>query len=58
LQFVDSYIKIEALFANAFEEFEELQAKYDEVLVIHNNNLSTLVPTPLFDENYLVSFAI
>jgi hypothetical protein len=33
LQFDRFYkdIKIEALFANAFEEFEELQAKYDEV---------------------------
>jgi hypothetical protein len=28
---------------------------YDEVLIIHNNNLSTLVPTT-FDENYLGSY--
>lgn len=58
LQF-DSFhkdIKIEALFANAFDQYEELQANYDEVLVIHNNNLSALVPTPLFDENYLGSY--
>ena len=49
-------LKIEELFANAFEEYEELNANYDEVLIIHNNNLSTLVPSPLFDENYLGSY--
>ena len=49
-------VKIEALFANAFQEYEELNANYDEVLIIHNNNLSTLVPNPLFDENYLGSY--
>ncbi|MDG2432812.1 DUF3822 family protein [Flavobacterium sp.] len=49
-------IKIEELFANAFEEYQELKANYDDVLIIHNNNLSTLVPAPLFDENYLGSY--
>ncbi|MBC5842814.1 DUF3822 family protein [Flavobacterium sp. F-380] len=49
-------IKIEELFANAFIENNELQDSYDEVLIIHSNNLSTLVPTPLFDENYLGSY--
>jgi hypothetical protein len=49
-------LKIEDLFANAFQEHEELRATYDEVLIIHSNNLSTLVPTPLFDENYLGSY--
>ena len=49
-------LKIEELFANAFQEYEELNANYDEVLIIHNNNLSTLVPSPLFDENYLGSY--
>jgi len=52
----DKNLKIEDLFANAFEENPELNEKYDDVLVIHNNNLSTFVPTPLFDENYLGSY--
>jgi hypothetical protein len=26
---------------------------YDDVLIIHNNNLSTFVPAPLFDENFM-----
>jgi hypothetical protein len=47
-------IKIEDLFSSAFQEYQELNANYDEVLIIHNNNLSTLVPT--FDENYLGSY--
>jgi len=48
--------KIEDLFSNAFQKYEELNAIYDEVLIIHNNNLSTLVPAPLFNENYLGSY--
>ncbi|GGA87917.1 hypothetical protein GCM10008015_30630 [Flavobacterium palustre] len=52
----DKNLKIEDLFANAFEKYSELNEKYDEVLVIHSNNLSTFVPTPLFDENYLGSY--
>lgn len=49
-------IKIEDLFADAFRNHPELNETYDEVLVIHNNNLSTFVPAPLFDENYLGSY--
>lgn len=52
----DKNIKIEDLFANAFEKHPELNEKYDDVLVIHNNNLSTFVPSPLFDENYIGSY--
>lgn len=48
--------KIEDLFANAFRDYPELKDSYDEILVIHNNNLSTFVPTALFDENYLGSY--
>ncbi len=32
------------------------QESYDEVLVLHENNLATFVPTPLFDENYIGSY--
>ena len=48
--------KIEDLFANAFINYPELKDSYDEILVIHNNNLSTFVPEPLFDENFLGSY--
>nr|WP_315187752.1 DUF3822 family protein [uncultured Flavobacterium sp.] len=47
---------IEDLFADAFRDFPELKDSYDEILVIHNNNLSTFVPTALFDENFLGSY--
>lgn len=48
--------KIEDLFADAFRDYPELKDSYDEILVIHNNNLSTFVPSPLFDENFLGSY--
>ena len=37
--------KIEELFGDAFKNNPELKDNYDEILVIHNNNLSTFVPT-------------
>ena len=48
--------KIEDLFADAFHKYPKLMETYDSVLVIHNNNLSTFVPKPLFDENFLGSY--
>lgn len=48
--------KIEELFGDAFKNNPELKETYDEILVIHNNNLSTFVPTALFDEDYLGSY--
>lgn len=48
--------QIETLFSDAFKDFPELKDSYDEIVVIHNNTLSTFVPTPLFDENYLGSY--
>ncbi|TDE27562.1 DUF3822 family protein [Flavobacterium ranwuense] len=48
--------KIEDLFADAFRDHPELKDSYDEILVIHNNNLSAFVPEPLFDENFLGSY--
>ena len=47
---------ISDLYANVFHEHPELAAKYDEIMVIHSNNLSTFVPVPLFDEEYLGSY--
>ena len=48
--------KIEDLFAEAFQKYDELKASYDEVTIIHSNNLSAFVPTALFDEEYLGSY--
>jgi hypothetical protein len=48
--------KTEDLFADAFTHNPELRDSYDEIVVIHNNNLSTFVPEPLFDENFLGSY--
>ncbi len=52
----DTSIKTEDLFADAFKENLELTEKYDEIIVIHNNNLSTFVPTALFDDEFLGSY--
>ena len=48
--------KIEDLFASVFKENPELHHSYDEVVVIHSNNLSTFVPFALFDEEFLGSY--
>ena len=48
--------QIEDLFAEAFQNHRELRAHYDEIVIVHNNNLSTFVPTALFDEEYLGSY--
>ena len=48
--------KIEDLFTEAFQNFPELKSSYDEVVIIHSNNLSTFVPSALFDEEYLGSY--
>jgi hypothetical protein len=55
----DSFQKstnIEELYANVFNENPELSSKYDEIVIIHSNNLSTFVPVALFDESYLGSY--
>jgi len=48
--------KIEELFSDAFRDFPELKDSYDEIQVIHTNNLSTFVPNALFDEQFLGSY--
>jgi hypothetical protein len=53
---IDKGIKIEELFSDAFDKYPELSESYDDVMIIHNNNLSTFVPTALFDENFLGSY--
>lgn len=48
--------KIEDLFAAVFSDHPELAQQYDEIGIIHSNNLSTFVPTALFDEEFLGSY--
>ncbi len=48
--------KIEDLFASVFRENPELKHRYDEIVIIHSNNLCAFVPTALFDEEFLGSY--
>ncbi len=52
----DKTITIEELYSKAYNEHNDLRALYDEVIVLHDNNLGTFVPTPLFDEHFLGSY--
>lgn len=52
----DKSKKIEDFYASAFKEQQALQESYDEIVVLHDNNLSTFVPTALFDEQFLGSY--
>ncbi|MFM2230546.1 MAG: hypothetical protein RL607_1804 [Bacteroidota bacterium] len=48
--------KIEDLFAVVFHDHPELRNHYDEIKIIHSNNLCTFVPTALFDEEFIGSY--
>ena len=52
----DKATKVEELYARAFRENPEFNETYDEVVVLHDSNLSTFVPTALFDEQFLGSY--
>lgn len=39
-----------------FVDYPILSNPYDEVVILHNNNLNTFVPSTLFDENFLGSY--
>lgn len=47
---------IEELYGRAMHSYSELTDKYDEILLLHYNNLSTFVPTALFDEHFIGSY--
>ncbi|PWA05854.1 DUF3822 family protein [Flavobacterium psychrotolerans] len=49
-------VSIEDLFTKAINENPELSDSYDEILILHDNTLSTFVPSALFDEQYLGSY--
>jgi hypothetical protein len=53
---VQQFTKVEEHLTTAFNDIVELKDSYDEILIIHDNNLSTFVPEPLFDENFLASY--
>ena len=52
----DKTKKIEDCYEHAFFNSTDLRKSYDEVHVIHDNNLNTFVPNALFDESYLGSY--
>ena len=47
---------IEEQLWRAFVDFSNLTKSYDEVVVLHNNNLNAFVPTSLFDASFLASY--
>ena len=49
-------ITIEELFENVFNDYAILNDSYDEITIIHNNNLSTFVPIALFDNDFIGSY--
>lgn len=49
-------IPLEELYGNVFRNHAVLQERYDDVHVLHDNNLATFVPTALFDEQFLGSY--
>ncbi|WP_370480172.1 DUF3822 family protein [Tamlana flava] len=58
IEFDKQLIPLEVLdqLKHYFSTEEVLQQPFTEVKVIHDNNLSTLVPKSLFDENYLADY--
>lgn len=52
----DNPSNTEECYRKAFSENPELTYKYDEVIVLHSNNLSAFVPQALFDENHLGNY--
>jgi hypothetical protein len=49
-------ITIEELFENVFNDHAILNDSFDEITIIHNNNLSTFVPIALFDNDFIGSY--
>jgi hypothetical protein len=48
--------EIETSLNNIIESSPELKTKFDQILVLHNSNLVTFVPSALFDEQYISSY--
>ena len=48
--------KVEDYYWKAFTDNPELKDSYDEIIVLHDSNLDTFVPTALFDEDFSGSY--
>jgi hypothetical protein len=48
--------KVEENYYKAFNENFELKDSYDEIIVLHDNNLDTFVPKALFDDQFLGTY--
>ena len=49
-------VNVEHTVAELLQENPMFRESYDEVLVLHENNLATFVPVPLFDEEFMGSY--
>ncbi|WP_339836903.1 DUF3822 family protein [uncultured Flavobacterium sp.] len=47
---------IDGLLWNAFIDNSILTKTYDEIIVLHDNNINTFVPKPLFDKDNIASY--
>lgn len=56
LEKASNHAETESSIINFIKQTPILQSKFDDVLVLHNNNLATFVPQVLFDENLLSSY--
>jgi len=52
----EKYRSLEEQLWKVFVNNQELTRPYDEIVVLHDNNFNTFVPTALFDENFLGSY--
>lgn len=52
----ERYKAIEEQLWKTFLNHAELTRPYDEIMVLHDNNLNTFVPGALFDENFMASY--
>ncbi|PQV46219.1 uncharacterized protein DUF3822 [Jejuia pallidilutea] len=52
---VNPFVALERLM-HYFDTREYLQKTFNDILVIHENDLSTLVPKPLFNKDYLADY--
>lgn len=53
---ITNCVKIEDYYQHVFSQHEILASNYDQVLVLHENNLNTFVPKSLFDAEFLPSY--
>ena len=53
---LDPYKTIEQQLDVFFDKEEALTQGYEDVLILHDNNLNTFVPSVMFDENALGSY--